>query len=207
MRRLSLLVAIAAALLAAGLPAAPASASKLPTAPTCSSKTGQSGSLGVNLAPGTSAPPATLGGFPMSTFAPDPSADLAIVSSIGGPTGAVHFSPAVEHRIVPSSWLFWSNGYTGDVYYAADRTCLIITLPARTRAFYFYVEPEDFSTSYRVTATAQDGTTTGAFPLSGMGGARYIGFFRTGKAFISSITVSMPTSTNGFAVGEFGING
>jgi hypothetical protein len=206
MRRFSLLLTIAASLLVAGLPAAPASAAKLPASPTCPSKTGQSGSLGVNLAPGTSAPPATLGGFPMSTFAPDPSPDLAIVSSVSGPTGPVHFTPAVDHRIVPSSWGSWSNGYAGDVYFLADQTCLIITLPARTRAFYFYVEPDSFGT-YRVSATAQDGTNTGAFSVNGDSGARYVGFFRTGKAFISSIAVSVAPGANGFAVGEFGING
>ncbi len=56
-----------------------------------------------------------------------------------------------------------------------------MTLPSGTGAFYFYAEPNAFST-FTVQAVAQDGTTSGPVPVDGAGGARYLGFYGTGGA-------------------------
>jgi hypothetical protein len=77
-------------------------------------------------------------------------------------------------------------------------------MPAQTVAFYFYAEPNDFGT-FDVTATAQDGTTSGPIPVTGDSGATYFGFFATAPDLIASITVTADPGALGFAVGEFGI--
>ena len=79
------------------------------------------------------------------------------------------------------------------------------TLPAGTKAFYFYAEPQQFAL-LQIQATAQDGTTSGPIDVQGFAGAQYYGFYGTGASTLSSITVTT-TDPTGFAVGEFGING
>jgi hypothetical protein len=53
-----------------------------------------------------------------------------------------------------------------------------------------------------ITATAQDGTTSGPIPVNGFASARYFGFYTDGSVALKSIEVDSQTS---FAVGEFGI--
>jgi hypothetical protein len=146
--------------------------------------------------PGTSSPPATLGGFTMTPFGSDPRATGSIVSGTNG----LGFSPSLELDRIGDGWGTWSHGYTGDVYWTRGATTLTLTLPANTGAFYFYVEPESFA-DFLITATAQDGTT-GDATVSGFGGARYFGFYGVNGATVESNTVS---SSEDFAVGEFGI--
>jgi hypothetical protein len=155
--------------------------------------------------PGTGAPPATLGTFSMTPFGTDSQA-AGCTSSVSGPRGTVGFSQALKHDKVGVSWATWSNGYTGDVY-ANDGNCsavgsVTINLPALTYAFYFYAEPVLFG-NHTITATTNDGTTSGAVTVNGNGGAKYFGFYSPGFA-ITSITISSP-DPGGFAIGEFGI--
>ena len=63
----------------------------------------------------------------------------------------------------------------------------------------------DRETVDAVIAAAQDGTTSGPVSVDGNGGAKYFGFYGTGGATISTITVTTP-DTLGFAIGEFGIS-
>src|SRR6266487_5819877 len=79
-----------------------------------------------------------------------------------------------------------------------------MTLPSGTGAFYFYAEPNAFST-FTVQAVAQDGTTSGPVSVDGAGGARYLGFYGTGGAQVKTITVTTAAAAEGFAVGEFGV--
>jgi hypothetical protein len=153
--------------------------------------------------PGTSAPPGTLGPFPMTKAAADsrPVSLGTAVSDFTLPDGTMTFSPGVLHLTIGHPWATWSNGYTGDVYYDSGTT-LTMTLPAGTSAFYFYVEPNTLA-SVTVAATAQDGTTSGPESFSGFRSARYFGFYGTGGATVTTITVSGPSG--GFAVGEFGV--
>jgi hypothetical protein len=153
--------------------------------------------------PGTAAPPAMLGPYTVSPFAADPSLNSAAVISAPGPTGNVSFSPSLTHCKVPAGcWGSWSNGYAGDVYANFAGNAITMTMPANTGAFRFYAEPADFQ-AFSITATAQNGTTSGPVTVSGLSGATYFGFYGTGGAQISTITVL--TSDNNLAVGEFGI--
>jgi hypothetical protein len=161
------------------------------------------GSIIFTDAPGTSAPPPTLGSYHMTPFPADSQPEGTDETSVQGPTGALGFAPALEHCLVGGCWATWSNGYSGDVY-ATEGTSLTMTLPAATKAFYFYAEPDQFQT-FDITATSSDGTTSGAVPVAGEGGAEYFGFYATGTATISSITVT-GTDPTGLAVGEFGIS-
>ncbi|MEO6191085.1 MAG: hypothetical protein ABIO44_12775, partial [Saprospiraceae bacterium] len=172
------------------------------------------GGVVFNGSPGTNAPPTTLGGIPMFKFVDDtrPTAGAgSVVSSVAAsndcPVG-IQFAPALGHREVPyGGWSTWSHGYTGDVY--ADLTfggSTTITLPTNTRAFYLYAEPDNFST-FTITATANDGTTSGPVPVAGSAGASYYGFYTTGvNCMLTTITITISAGSGGYAIGEFGIN-
>jgi hypothetical protein len=171
--------------------------------------------------PGTGAPPSTLGPYTMMAFGADSqaactydtAATTAMTTSVSGPagTGTIGFDQALNHdhlgALPPECWQTWSHGYTGDVYdtlYSTNKAQVTISLPAGTQAFYFYAEPNQFST-FQVTATAQDGTTSGPVSVNGNAGATYLGFYELGGATLSSITVTT-SDTSGFAIGEFGIS-
>lgn len=169
---------------------------------------------------GTNAPPPTLGPYQMTPFGNDPRPVCTsgagapcpgtFFTNVVDPAGTVTFSPMVQHRKVGQGWNTWSHGYTGDVYYVTGNS-LTMTLPANTVAFYFYAEPN--SGIKTITATAQDGTTSGPIPVNAASGARYYGFYATGGATIATITVNLQVVLGegpfppgrGFAVGEFGI--
>ncbi len=153
--------------------------------------------------PGVSAPPSTLGPFTMAPFGADPGPLFVDVTTAPGPNGDVVFSTGVNHRKVGSGWATWSHGYAGDVYFATG-TQLVMTMPANTQAFYFYAEPNSLST-YTITATSQDNTSSGPIPVVGNAGAKYFGFFSTNGVGLATITVDVPAAASGFAVGEFGI--
>jgi hypothetical protein len=142
----------------------------------------------------------------MTPFAPDTQAVGAPVAGVSGPTGTLGFSPGLEHCLVPNAdgcWRTWSNGYSGDVY-ATSSGSVTLTLPPGTDAFYFYAEPEQFMT-FSMTATSNDGTSSGAISVAGSSGAQYFGFYTTGTDALKTITVS-GEDPDGFAVGEFGIS-
>jgi hypothetical protein len=152
--------------------------------------------------PGTGAPPSTLGPYTMQAFGPDSQSIGADVSGVTGPTGTITFDPQLEHDQVGNGWATWSNGYSGDVYATGEAETVTVGLPAGTSAFYLYAEPDEFAT-FTVTATAQDGTSSGPVNVNGEAGAAYFGFYATGSTTISSITVT--TAGDDFAIGEFGI--
>nr|QNO56578.1 hypothetical protein DBGJEDGB_00010 [Methanosarcinales archaeon ANME-1 ERB7] len=152
--------------------------------------------------PGTAAPPATLGPYTMTQFPADPTSLGTVLSSIPSPLGgSLGFIGDVKHYRVGSGWATWSHGYTGDIYYTRGATSLTLTMPPDTGAFYFYAEPNPFAT-FLITATADDGTTSGPIAVTGHSGAKYYGFYGTAGSNIVSIDVS---SSVDFAVGEFGI--
>jgi hypothetical protein len=67
-----------------------------------------------------------------------------------------------------------------------------------------YAEPNG---SFTMTATAQDGTTSGPQVVVGNAAAKYFGFYTTDTANpLVSIDVSCDDSSAGFAIGEFGID-
>lgn len=182
---------------------------------------------------GTAAPGSTLGGYSMIQFGTDSQASDVDVTSVATPVGgSVGFSPTVEHTTIGDDWDTWSNGYTGDVYAlyvdqsdvitsnvmiskaatvtpdaVAETLSLTLTLPAGTKAFYLYAEPDDTSASYAMSAVA-NGANTVNETVAGEGGAGYFGFYATGINTLSTIVVStvINEENDGMAVGEFGIN-
>ena len=159
---------------------------------------------------GTGSPPETLGGYPMTPFGPDSRATCgsegSSVTGVNDPAGTIGFDEALTHGTVPACWQTWSHGYTGDVYettYATDPNQVTITLPSGTQAFYLYAEPNIFA-DFTITATAQDGTTSGPVTVNGDAGASCFGFYGIGGATVASITVT--SADDDFAIGEFGIS-
>jgi hypothetical protein len=172
------------------------------------------GSVKFDGSPGTGAPPPKLDGAKMQKFKRDRRPRFKQVMSVTGPTGQITFSAGVFHLVVRNLnkkgyWLTWSNGYRGDVYFAPPPSTTI-TLPAKTTAFYFYVEPNDPGT-FSVTATAS-GTSSGAVKVRGAGGATFFGFVAKGGGHLTTIKVSSSDRykskkhPGGFAIGEFGIH-
>jgi hypothetical protein len=146
---------------------------------------------------GTVAPPATLGGLPMTPFPPDPTPTFVDVSSVTSPLGgSVGFSIPLNHRTVGMGWATWSHGYTGDVYFSDGATSVTLTLPTYAGSFYFYVEPNPFRL---VEFTVEAGSETLTLGIEGSSGANGFGLFG-----LSGETITISGGTD-FAVGEFGI--
>jgi hypothetical protein len=149
---------------------------------------------------GTAAPPATLGPYLMTPFPDDPRPNGGTVTSVPAPLwGQVDFDKDMTHVEIGAGWATWSHGYQGDVYYTFESD-VTLTLPSGTAAFYLYAEPNPFSV-WRITATAQDGTSISQ-DVHGDSGAKYYGFYGTGGDMVATIKVECDTA---FAVGEFGI--
>jgi hypothetical protein len=155
--------------------------------------------------PGTGKPPGKLKGLKMHKFKKDHRKKGGEVTAVPGPTGSVKFSSPVFHDIVknlnkPGYWKTWSNGYHGDVYFI-DGSTLTMTLPPKTKAFYFYAEP-NVHNFFKVTASS-GGASSGPVQVHGNAGAKFFGFVAKGGD-LTSITVT--STAFGFAVGEFGIH-
>lgn len=151
--------------------------------------------------PGSGPPPATLGPYAMTPFGPDTQPE-GVVGGVAGPTGTIAFPVPLEHELVGFGWATWSNGYAGDVYMSDDSDSARVQLPAGTRAFYLYAEPNVFQ-DFNVTATSSEGTSSGPVVVFGDSGARYFGFYALGRSRLTEITV---TADDLVAVGEFGIS-
>jgi len=163
----------------------------------------------VNTSPGTGAPPGTLGGYAMTAFPADPTSEGTMISSLAPPpsapvTGNLTFSRPVEHDVVGSLWDTWSHGYKGDVYYT-DANSLMMNLPDSTLAFYLYVEP---NRKYTFEFKADSMATVTTLDIDGNAGARFVGFYTDDPTDpLAWVYVRQTTmDSDGFAVGEFGIN-
>jgi len=155
----------------------------------------------IGLTEGTAAPGSSLGPFTITPFGAIGIPEGTTLSSLSTPLGgALGFSSPVEHFVVGSSWLSWSHGYQGDVYWSLGSKTLSLAMPADTAAFRFYAQPNPFGT-FQISARSQDGTTL-VQTVSGLGGASGYGFYGTSGDLITSVTI---TSSQDFAVGEFGI--
>jgi hypothetical protein len=167
------------------------------------------GAIIVDTTPGTGAPPAILGGYPMGGFPADSSLEGSLISSLTPPatfpgSGDLLFTTDVEHMVAGSAWDTWSHGYSGDVYFNEDDDLLML-LPDDTLSFYLYIQPNlkstfEFGVNSGVTFTFLD--------IDGDGGASYVGFYTDDTLNpMQWIYVRQTTeNSDGFAVGEFGIN-
>jgi hypothetical protein len=158
---------------------------------------------------GTNAPPANIGGYFMTAFAKDTRPIGDNETQVDVPTAVcrkyIEFSDPMSHYEIGSGWATWSHGYTGDVYFSNGLQTITIYLPYKTNAFYFYAEPNYFST-FNVEAIANDGTSSGLIPVNGVSGANGFAFYTTGDCNLSYITITAEPGSDGFAIGEFGIN-
>ncbi len=155
--------------------------------------------------PGTGAPPRRLGHYLMQSFRADPRPLDTFLRGAAGPAGTLAFAPALEHLRVSQGWGTGRNGYTGDAFYtgiSGRPLTITVTLPARTTAFYFYGQPDRAATLV-VTATLQNGASSGPVSMSADSQARYLGFYGRDGAYLHSITI---TSGDAFAIGEFGMS-
>ncbi|MEP7196331.1 MAG: T9SS type A sorting domain-containing protein [Saprospiraceae bacterium] len=156
---------------------------------------------------GTNAPPATIGGYPMTSFIPDSRPlfnNETQVFKDATNVDFISFNTALSHRKIGFGWATWSHGYTEDVYYEPSNT-VTITLPAGTKAFYFYAEPNVFN-NFDIEAIASDGTSSGLISVNGVAGASGFAFYTTGTCNLMTITINADPAALGFAIGEFGIS-
>jgi hypothetical protein len=159
--------------------------------------------------PGAGAPPDALGPYAVNPYPVD-GRPSGIVQTAPAPSASLAFSrPMSLRRISDASWSSgaWAGGtFAGAVYWNLGGGVTTITLPEPQRAFYLYGQADYFGT-YAMTATAQDGTTSGEIQATtGPDGinARFFGFYGTGDDLISSVTISSPEADDDFAVGSFG---
>jgi hypothetical protein len=164
------------------------------------------GGLEFDLPPGTAAPPATLGGYTMTPIphpgAPQCTRSSPPLSTPGG--GEVDVSPTDAdsfQRCIGSGWATWSHDFRGDVYYTGGSTSQTIELPAGTKAFYLYVEPNPFSEETFEVVAEPGGVSSETFKAHGSHGATYVGVYSSGGASVEKLTI---TGSTDFATGEYG---
>lgn len=164
---------------------------------------------------GTAAPSATLGGYSMTAFSDDTSAEGTSTLGLASPvSGNLQFSTGLTHFEVGGGWASWSHGYAGDAYHLDELqlgNMLTMTMPAETMAFSFYLEPAFFDLlNFSISVETFGGLSTGLIPatIAGSGGATGFGFYSDDLTdSIKSITIEgLDTFPDGFAVGEFAIN-
>ncbi len=165
----------------------------------------------------TNAPESTLGGFTMSPLARTNPRFTQVTSTFG--SLSVGFSQSVFEtaafdpsasptQAVPPYFGSWSHGYTGNVWHTADSNntrSLTLTLPASTKAFYFYVQP----VALGVVSITIDypGISSRSLSATGNAGAVYVGLHSDAGEDLTSIKITSDEfgGALGFAVGEFGI--
>lgn len=168
----------------------------------------------VDTSPGTGAPPSTLGGYTMVAFPADPSAEGDMITSLTPPASAlvvgnVEFTTPLEHMVVgpspPHWWDTWSHGFTGHVYATTESDLLMFSLPAGTMAFSFYVQP-NLKADFEFAVVS--GATLAVETINGDGGAQYFGFYSDDLDPLKFVYILQTSKdSDGFAVGEFAING
>jgi hypothetical protein len=124
-------------------------------------------------------------------------------------TGSLLADAELTHLRIGDGWDTWSHGYSGDVYWLDEDLFgneLTLTLPTDTKAFYLYLEPNFFGTYEFVVSS---GLAVETLAIDGIGGAQGVGFYTDVPAdSLASIVVRRAGGfSDGFAVGEFGING
>ena len=165
---------------------------------------------------GTATPPAALGGHTMAPFDQAPQAAITdltpgIAVIPGSPVaGTLGVSAAATKYTVGSTWgsaVTWGHGYLGPVFYSASNP-VILTLPANTKAFYFYTQSAYIGT-WNITAATDSGATSGPISVStgfsAPTSANGFGFYSTAGENITSITITS-SAPPGLGLGEFGIS-
>jgi hypothetical protein len=169
----------------------------------------------------TAPPPTFLGPLAVAPISEGPQAAVPIMADVTtvplapfAGTPLLTFSKPLSHRVVPDGGCAtWSHGYTGSVYFlesgveetVAPGLEVTLALPPHAQAFYFYAEPNSWST-FTFYAITDTGLVAGPIFITGASGANGFGFYADPGAAIASIIVQTDTSSGGFAIGEFGLN-
>ncbi len=169
----------------------------------------------VNL--GTAAPPGTVGGIaviPFNEAAQSAIPDFTNVTTIPGCPipGSLTSTPDLTKRDLQNSYNSnWGHGYHGPIFLTASTSnSATFTLPAGTKAVYFYAQPAQGGT-HTITAVTGSGTSSGPIAVTTYGAgvpgsaANGFGFYADGGDSIATITIST-NSIAGLAFGEFGIS-
>jgi hypothetical protein len=139
---------------------------------------------------GTGLPPATLGGYTVTSYEP---------GTIGGESYTAH----ITNGNGSDGWATWGQSYTGAVHVSLGPDPLTLTLSG-VHAIYFYEEPNYFS-DYYMTAKDVSGASVTTL-INGYHGSSGVGFYVDDDTlFLSSITITC-SDVSGFAIGEFGID-
>ncbi|MBM3844098.1 MAG: hypothetical protein FJ397_12700 [Verrucomicrobia bacterium] len=109
----------------------------------------------------------------------------------------------------------WSHGYGGDVLYwdelRSGRSTVTLSLPAGTRVFSFFLEPNFFgSASFGVMGSnGVESILFDGWAVEGEGGAQGLAFgVRSGTPDLVSVTFTgLNTIPDGFGFGELALNG
>jgi PKD repeat protein len=165
---------------------------------------------------GQVAPPAHLGGYSLVAALAQTASVGTGVDTVDFPGGRqAAFDGMLELMRIGQGWEKWSHGYGGDVLYWDElllgRSTVTLTLPAGTRVFSLFLEPNFFGpASFAVTAAnGVESILLDAWSVEGEGGARGLAFgVRAGAPDLVSITFSgLNTIPDGFGFGELALNG
>jgi hypothetical protein len=130
----------------------------------------------------------------------------ATVSSVIGPTGAVGVSPSMYD----ASGSYSANGTSNYLVSNGSVSAETFTMPAGTGAFYVYGGWEcncgggGAPTSISITATAQDGTSSGPVMVN-IGAPEYFGFYAACGSALQTIKLSVTGQPWTLTAGAFGI--
>ncbi len=155
----------------------------------------------VGMPGGTGFPPATLGPYTLTPFAPDPRPLFELVSDVPTPLGGtIRFERGLSHRRIGLGWGTWSHGYSGDVYVELpplSKEPLTIDLrgadpdsPEGVGAFLFYIQPFGDIRQMQVEGVSASGDV---LPLSqvieGSFGAAAFQYYATESDLLSEVRI------------------
>lgn len=168
----------------------------------------------IDVSAGYNAPPSVLGGYTMTPMARNLGNSGTSVSSASDLGLTVGFGHEVTQASVGGpDWSSWSHGYTGTVWHTAlaatsdKKDSLTLTLPTGTKAFYFYAMPAEVTGAFNMTLNTVDAPDGGSKTqlVNVSQGAHFFGVYTTGNSNLTSLIISRPPGSSGFAFGEFGI--
>jgi len=129
-------------------------------------------------------------------------ADYASVTSIPMTYSSIGVASSVSVRTIGSSWMTWSHGFTGHVYYSEGGALTnTLTLPEHCLGAIVYVESDAyglFDFTYTSDGIATPLTLT---DVNGSGGAAGVAFL-SDTGYLNTVVISTETSAGGFAFGE-----
>jgi len=156
---------------------------------------------------GTTAPPATLGPFTMTSMAIS-GPDGTTLSSLTDGTYTLGFSPSLTTSTVPTGWITWSHGATPRVLYFVWATSspgpFTVTATPPVVGIQLYLEPANTG-PFSLTVDAYSGASLLAsqtISVNGNAGANGYGFHTTAGEQLDRLVITLPDAAGGFAIGE-----